>query len=174
VVDGRFERHVSINSRSLTGSPSGGRWGPPGAFPVLYLGRPPAYVVVEAYRHLVEEVEGMRAELVGPRRILVAEVHVTNVLDLREPSSREAVGLRMEDLFGDHAPCQAVGLAAHQLELHGVLAPAATGLGETLALFERHVPVSEMPLLVDERLWERLPPDPRIPRLVETAGEGES
>jgi hypothetical protein len=54
-------------------------------------------------------------------------------VDLRNPESRDEVALTSDDLRGPHDPCQAVGLAAHQLGLHGVIAPAATGLGETLA-----------------------------------------
>jgi hypothetical protein len=54
-VTGTFERHVSLAVRGLTGSAAGGRWGPPGAYSVFYLGRPRDSVVVEAYRHLVDE-----------------------------------------------------------------------------------------------------------------------
>jgi hypothetical protein len=50
-VSGIFFRHVSKTVRELTGSNSGGRWGQPGAYSVLYLGRPPESVIVEAYRH---------------------------------------------------------------------------------------------------------------------------
>lgn len=45
-VAGRFERHVSRNWRELTGSNSGGRWGPAGGYSVLYLGRPRVSVTV--------------------------------------------------------------------------------------------------------------------------------
>ncbi len=51
--------------------------------------------------------------------------------------------------------------AAHQLELHGVLAPAATGLGQTLALFRERVTMAEMPVIEQETTWEALPADPR-------------
>lgn len=168
-VEGRFERHTSLGHRKLSGSAGGGRWGPEAAFPVLYLGRPRETVIVEAHRHLVEAVEGMRPDLVGPRRVLVCEVQITNVLDLRVKENREIVGLTMDDLRSDideHAPCQRVGQVAHQLGLHGVIAPAATGLGETLAVFERRLPADEQPVLVDELVWEQLPADPRKPRLV--------
>jgi RES domain-containing protein len=165
-ITGQFERHVSVSLRTLIGSASGGRWGPPGAYEVLYLGRPRESVVVEAYRHLVDDVEGMRPEAVGPRRVLIAKVNVSEILDLRLPQSREEVGIGEAELFGDHTTCQKVGLAAHQLGLHGIIAPAATGLGETLALFERHLPAAELPQLIGDELWDRLPDDPRIPRLV--------
>jgi RES domain-containing protein len=129
-------------------------------------------VIVEAHRHLVEPIEGMRPEMVAPRRLLTCEVHVTMILDLRKTANRIAVGLSVDDLtsdVGDYAGCHRVGQAAHQLGLHGIIAPAATGLGETLALFERHLPAEEQPVLVEEERWEHLPADPRRPRLVDPA-----
>lgn len=168
-VVGSFQRHVSPRIRSLTGSSAGGRWGAPGAYSVLYLGRPPDSVVVEAYRHLVEAIEGMTADLVGPRRLLTAAVELNDVLDLRTLEHQEIVGLRPEHLVsppGDHARCQRVGRVAHQLGLHGIIAPAATGLGETLAVFELHLQPEEQPRLIAEEEWSHLPPDPRTPRLV--------
>jgi RES domain-containing protein len=174
-VKGVFQRHVSPRQRPLTGSASGGRWGAEGAFPVLYLARPTASVVVEAYRHLVEPTEGMRPEMVGPRRLVSCELEVTNVLDLRQAESRETVGLSILDMtsdVGDYGMCHRVAQAAHQLELHGIIAPAATGLGETLALFERRLPADEQPVLIDSLTWEGLPPDPR--HTDTAAAEGQS
>lgn len=170
-VVGTFQRHVSPQVRELTGTLAGGRWGPRGVYPVLYLGRPTASVVVEAYRLLVDDVEGMTPGLVGPRRLLTCEVNVTNILDLREPEAMLAVGLSLDDLMGPHDTCREVGLAAHQLGFHGVIAPAATGLGETLALFEHHLPAAELPRLVREEMWETLPSDPRQFRVIPGTGE---
>ncbi len=170
-IRGEFERHVSENWRVLDGSNSGGRWGPPGQYPVLYLGRPRASVTIEAYRHLVDPyvADGMTAELVAARRILACMVDVTEILDLRLPEAQRSVGLGAEDLVSpvdDYEACQRVGRIAHQLGLHGVFAPAATRMGETLALFERHLPAAELPVLVREEVWEHLPADPRRLRLV--------
>lgn len=47
---------------------------------------------------------------------------------------------------------------------HGILAPAATGVGETLALFERRLPAEEQPELIDIATWDGLPADPRPER----------
>ena len=67
-VAGEFFRHVSLNvDDPLSGSSYGGRWGPEGTFPVLYLGRPLEAVVGEAYRHLVDPTEGMTGARVRPR-----------------------------------------------------------------------------------------------------------
>lgn len=65
-VRGTFQRHTGPHVTSVVGSPAGGRWGRPGAYPVLYLGRPTDAVVGEAYRHLVDDIEGMTGDTVGP------------------------------------------------------------------------------------------------------------
>lgn len=163
-VDGLFQRHSSPRVTALSGSPAGGRWGPAGAFPVLYVGRPTSSVTIEAYRHLVDDVEGMTGDKVGPRTLWTCQVAVTNVLDLREASSREAVALTLNDLSGpidDYDKCQRVAQAAYQLQLHGIIAPAAGGNGETLALFEHHLPANELPVVVRRETWAQLPADPR-------------
>lgn len=124
----------------------GGRWGPEHGFPVINLGQPVPSVIVEAYRRLVDPVEGMRGELVGPRVLLTVEVDVDQLLDLRDPTHLAAVGLDDDALRGPWPPCVRVARAAHQLGLHGILAPAATELGITLALFEQHLPTIRLQL----------------------------
>lgn len=175
-IAGRFERHVSQSWRELTGSNSGGRWGPPGSYSVLYLGRPRESVTVEAYRHLVDPFAdaGMTGEMIAPRRLLVCEVSVTEILDLRTEDAQRRVGLSLDNLLSDvgaYERCQSVGRVAHQLELHGIIAPAATRLGETLALFEQHLPSEELPHLVGEEAWPALPADPRRLRLLRSDEE---
>lgn len=177
-ASGIFQRHASPKQRPLSGSASGGRWGAENTYPVLYLARPTDSVIVEAYRHLVEPTDGMRPELVEPRRLVTCEVEVTNVLDLRDASNREKVGLSILDMtsdVGDYGACHRVAQAAHQLELHGILAPAATGVGETLAIFERRLPAEEQPQLIDVATWDGLPADPRPQRSrFDTASGGTS
>jgi len=165
-IKGTFYRHASLSVRPAVGSEAGGRWGRPGAYPVLYLGRPPDSVTVEAYRHLVDPFPGMTGEMVAPRRFYTYEVSVHLVLDLSIAENLRAVGLTESDLTGDHARCQAVGAAAHQLGLHGLIAPAATELGDTLALFTRHLPDGELPNMVDQLVWDTLPADPRKFRII--------
>jgi RES domain-containing protein len=155
----------------MSGSTTGGRWGPAGAYPVCYLGDPKDSVIAEAHRNLVESVEGMRPELVGPRWCGLLHVEVENVLDLRDKAPRLAIGLVDEVLSGAWFECQSVGQAAHQLGFHGIIVPAATGIGTTLALFERHLQPGERPKLMDTEFWERLPADPRRPRLVQEQGD---
>ena len=146
---------------------------------MLYLGRPRPSVVVEAYRHHVDPYaeEGMTGAMVQPRRVLSVQVDVTDVLDLRAPESLDHLGITEDDLLspvGQYEPCWQIARAAHQLNLHGVLAPAATGLGETLALYEEHLPAAELPRLVsDAEVWEDgLPHDPRVLRPVRETDAG--
>jgi hypothetical protein len=164
---GIFYRHSWIGTRDLKASSGGGRWGPPRAFDVLYLGQPEDSVIAEAYRALVDGVEGMRPELVGPRRFFTVQVDVHNLLDLRPSEHQAAVGLDEDALTGAWEPCQRVGAAAHQLGLHGVIAPAATRLGLTLALFQHNLPAEQWPTVVAQTEWRQLPADPRRLRAVE-------
>lgn len=165
-VTGVFQRHTSPKVRALIGSAAGGRWGPSRAYPILNLGRPSDSVAVEAYRHLVDSVmdDGMTGDLVGPRNLITCEVEIGRILDLRKPENLTKVGLTPADLVtdvGDYSRCQRVGRAAHQLELAGILAPAATGLGETLAIFEHHRVDSDTLRVLSVETWQTLPADPR-------------
>lgn len=170
-VSGRFHRHTSRRVSFLEGSASGGRWGPPKAFAVLYLGRPVESVTIEAYRHLVDATEGMTASNLVPRKLWTIDVDATNVLDVRDPGSRMALGLSERDLHSEvsnYKVCQDIALAANQLGLHGIIAPAAEGHGETLALFDAQLPVAEFPTVASiEEGWQ-LPSDPRVLRVLES------
>jgi len=161
-AEGTYFRHSRPGVKELKGSTGGGRWGPEHGFPVIYLGQPEVSVAAEAHRRFVDPViDGMPAEFVAPRDLLTVDVDVDELLDLRDPRHVVAVGLDDEALRGPWPPCVRVARAAHQLGIHGILAPAATGLGLTLALFEQHLPHDQMPQVVRRELWAQLPPDPR-------------
>lgn len=160
-VAGRFYRHAAINRDPLAGG-IGQRWGK--NFPVIYVGRPEQAPVAEAYRHLVEAA-GVPAHAVKARILYTVRVTVQQVLDLTDPEYAEAVGLTGADFHsevGDYDRCQAIGAAAHQLGFHGVLAPAAHAMGETLAIFKERIAASELPVVEHELLWSELPVDPRV------------
>lgn len=166
IVDGTFYRHAAPNREAFLGG-EGGRWGE--TFPVIYLGSPESSAVIEAYRHLVEAT-GIPPELVRPRTLYTVNVRVSKVLDLRDPKNLEGIGLQSEDLSSDvddYARCQAVAAAAHQLQFHGIVAPAAHGAGDTLALFRDRLSVSEIPVPHRQKTWEKLPADPRRLRSVQ-------
>lgn len=171
-VKGTWLRHAfaAYPERALDGRVYDGRWGTRPGFPVLYLGNPMDSVIVEAYRHLADPVESPDLlPHIHPRILVTADVDVTDVLDLRTPGARAAAGLTLSDLesnVGDYARCQEIAQVAHQLRRHGILAPAATKLGETLALFTDITTAGgQTPVRgADDVQWETLPPDPRVRR----------
>jgi hypothetical protein len=116
-VEGTFERHASLRWTDLNASASGGRWGAPRAYEVLYLGRPRDSVVIEAYRHLVDDELDNTQQLAASvleRRVITCTVVAPNILDLRSSASQEAVGLSDAQLLsdvGDYLACQAIGAA---------------------------------------------------------------
>lgn len=168
-VEGVFYRHAAPNRDAFAGGEMG-RWG--ANFPVIYLGRPIESIIVEAYRHLVEDA-GVEPKSVRPRVEFTVPVKVSRILDLRDAATRNHLGLSSDDLgspVGEYAACQSVAAAAHQLRYHGILATSASGLGETLALFRRNLPAAEIPVPSEQRLWATLPADPRRLRRVQ-AGE---
>lgn len=169
-VTGRWQRHAAARyaNEALNGRSADGRWGTHDAFPVLYLGRPQASVVFEAYRHLVDPVDD--PALVGqirPRVLITAEVNVTDILDLRTSRGRISANVTLAQLQSDardnaaYEACQNVSAAAHQLGLHGLITPAATRLGDTLVLFTDLLPDDQRPMTTETHSWLQLPPDPR-------------
>jgi hypothetical protein len=177
-VTGLWLRHCTARAAATTldGRTGDARWGSLDGFPVLYLGSPLESVIVEAYRHLVdpyldqEEREKIAAGIHG-RLLVHARIAVTNILDLRSPGARLTAGLPMDILVcgtddaAGYAACQKVAQVAHQLGRHGIIAPAATRLGETLVLFPKRLPTSERPVREGEdEVWNGLPPDPRQTR----------
>lgn len=175
-IEGVWQRHIPARylSEALKGRLGRSRWGTREGFAILHLGAPTDSVVVEAYRHLVDPVEGAIAPHVAPRRLVTCTVNVSSLLDLRTATARISTGLSMAVLtspVSDHEAyeaCQEVAAVAHQLGLHGLIAPAATLMGNTLALFTENLPDKERPVIVGDELWDDLPPDPRAlgrPRL---------
>jgi RES domain len=170
-VDGIWQRHVlAVHvGTALNGRAAMGRWGTAGGYLVLYLGRPEDSVVVEAYRHLIDPVvddEG-RVPPIEPRALLTCEVSVSRILDLRVASNRKLAGLSMAQMQSEtfdtaaYAACQKVSAVAHKLGYHGLIAPAATKLGEALTLFMDVLPKSEQPARISQKTWTVLPADPR-------------
>src|SRR5664279_3826125 len=88
-VEGIFYRHAAVNRDAFAGGLHG-RWG--AQFPVIYLGRPEAAPVAEAYRHLVEEA-GIPAHAVQPRVLYTVRVRAQDIVDLTRslPSPKSPV-----------------------------------------------------------------------------------
>jgi hypothetical protein len=84
-------------------------------------------------------------------------------------SFQSAVGLEAVELcseVGDYDACQRIGAAAHQLGRAGIVAPAASGLGQTLALLPANLAVEQWSVIIARGIWHGLPADPRWLRAV--------
>ena len=103
-VQGTFERPTSLRWEELKPSAAGGRWDARRAYEVLYLGRPRSSVVIEAYRHLVDDElddTGALAASVLERRIVTCKVDAPRVFDLRESTTHTALSLTDAQLFSE-------------------------------------------------------------------------
>jgi hypothetical protein len=99
--------------------------------------------------------------------LVTCEVGVSRILDLRLAGNRKLAGLSKSQMQSEtydtaaYAACQNVSAVAHQLGYHGLVAPAATKMGEALTLFMDVLPASEQPVRISDKTWPVLPPDPR-------------
>lgn len=131
-------RHVAphVDCRSAEGARQfGGRWNPPNSFPVLYIALSIESVAAEFLRMAARNARPPGDFL--PRDVCTLEIELERVLDLRTPQALRTVGLDPARIHGHNlVPSQQVGDAAHKLAFEGILAPSATGVGETLVVFE--------------------------------------
>lgn len=175
-VAGRYYRFTSQRRipTALDGSSAGGRWGPQGGFPVLYLTDDYEGCVIEAYRHVADPTGPA-----GPSKIryglITCDIQVDNIVNLTTATARMSLGLDPAILYSEpqqpdgaaYEACIRVAKAAHQLGRHGILAPAATSRGLTLALFMDVLPSEQRPERVGPATeWVELPADPRRLRMV--------
>jgi RES domain-containing protein len=137
----------------------GGRWNPRRSFAVLYLGTAIETVVAEFHRLAAKQLLAPDSFL--PRTLYSYDVELHNVLDMREPESREALGLDMESLTGDDlSACQAIGEAAFTCGREGIVAPSATGVESVLAVFPGRLMPGSAIRDVGAEIWETVPPGP--------------
>lgn len=169
-VTGSWQRHLPgrYRDRAIEGRTAYSRWGRDPGFPILYLGKPTDSVTIEAYRHLVDPVDNPDIlKMLAPRVLVTVDVEVSEILDLRTARARMELELSLSQIQSPtadraaYAACQEVAAAAHQQGFRGIIAPAATKAGETLALFSNRLPAHEVPTLVDTIFWDELPADPR-------------
>lgn len=134
---GEAFRHLSPGLPPLSGHGAwvhGGRWNPPGRFPVLYLALSEDTAKAEFLR-MVRKLHEPPARFL-PRALHRYDVSLVNLLDLRDEEARLEVGLTVRTLRADPPTlCQAIGTAAHEFGHEGILVPSATGVGLALPVF---------------------------------------
>jgi RES domain-containing protein len=133
---GEVLRHHAPRYGALDGQgarANGGRWNPPGSFPVIYTALDRATVDAEFNR--LSRRTGLPASSFLPRRLTTIRVALGKVLDLTDARVRRRVGVTPAALTDDDwTRTQRIGLAAQFLGFEAILAPGADG-GTTLAIF---------------------------------------
>jgi len=132
----------------------GGRFNPPGSFPVLYLCKSRSCAVAEV--QYLGERQGTGVEGLLPRVLYRPEVSLDTVLDLTIDQVRAEVGLSLDVLTGpDWTTCQELGVTLHALGAQAINSRSATGVGEVLAVFVQRIGLGHLePRLVEE--WDSL------------------
>ena len=138
VLSGTFYRHTSPAFEPLSGEGAlraGGRWNVQGDFGAVYLADSPQGAVAEFLR--MASLAGLIPDAFLPRLLHSIEVNYVRVLDLTDAAVLSALHVRVDDVLADdRALSQAIAAAARESGLDGVIAPAATGVGVTLAIFD--------------------------------------
>lgn len=122
----------------------GGRWHPIGRFCAVYASLTPETALAEALAH----VKRFKADIFGamPKTINAIDARLRKILDLTDGPTRQRLGVSWGRMMkerwweleskGREALTQAVGRAAYELGLEGILVPsAADASGENIVYF---------------------------------------
>jgi RES domain-containing protein len=152
-------RHVSVGTDPLSGVGArinGGRWNPPDSYSTLYFGLGEETVFAEWARAAARQ--GLAPEDFLPRNLHTVNLDIDELLDLRTPDAREAVGLTEAMMEAeDQSACQEVGNAAHYLGREGLIVPSATGVGLVIALFNENLGPNSSIRLIETRIISEAP-----------------
>ena len=142
----RCSEPAYANERDLlTGEGSrryGGRWNPPASFATVYAAFADTTALAEAKAN--HRYYGLDPGDALPRTIVALEIRLAKILDLTDGSVCKSLGVsatrmrnddwRMGNRRGDESLTQAIGRAAYQTSLEGLIVPACDG-GKNLVWF---------------------------------------
>jgi RES domain-containing protein len=116
----------------------GGRYNPPGSFPVLYLCRTRACAVAELRSQGAALPFGVAGLL--PRVLFQHRIRLDEILDLTDPAIQAHLDIDQSALVQPQwSFTQHLGEIAHDLGHQGLLAPSATGVDDILVVFTEHI-----------------------------------
>jgi RES domain. len=129
----------------------GGRYNPPGEFTVLYLG--------ESENVCKEERNARTSPNLLPSRKILGKIEVSlgKVLDLTNDTNLEILGLKKKDLMYKKIEngwnlTQQIARLAYQIGVEAILVPSATGKGNNLAVFDKHIKKKSIRLLSKKKI----------------------
>ena len=117
---------------------SGGRFNPPGSFPVLYLCATRPCAVAELRR--LAERQGIGVANLLPRDLWRYELRIERCLDLTVGEVLEVTGIEAAALTEPSwSRTQQLGAAAHDLGVQAIRSPSATGVDTVVAVFTENL-----------------------------------
>jgi len=144
--EGRVWRHLSPRHDPLSGEGArinGGRFNPPGSFPVLYMCATRPCAVAEIRR--LGERQAIGVEGLLPRHLYSYDIILDLVLDLTDAEVRATVGMGLDVLTDpDWTSCQELGTTAHALGVQAILSPSATAVDDVLAVFVQQLGIGTL------------------------------
>jgi RES domain-containing protein len=166
-LDKAVWRHLSPYEQKHPGSGeaargTGGRFNPPGSFPVVYGTLRRATAGAEFW--LLARRNPIDPSWLLPRHIYRFRFSSDKVLDLRSSSVREAIGLSgiaLEDVPAMQT--QLIGEIAYGLGIEAIVAASSSGHGDMVAIFTDLIPRSCWEIRHVE-LWQRIDDIPRSPQ----------
>jgi RES domain-containing protein len=148
-IDAAIWRHMSPCEQSRPDSGdgaigTGGRFNPPGSFPVVY-GTLRRAVAGAEFRMLARR-HPIGIDNLLPRHVYRFRIKSSKVLDLRLSSVRKTLGLPSGGMASIHRThTQLIGELARALGIDVIVAPSAAGRGAMVAVF---------PELISKSAWE--------------------
>lgn len=116
----------------------GGRFNPRRSFPVIYLCTTRPCVVAELTRQA--QRQSLAVDDLLPRELWRLTVELTKVLDLTNPATVQALGVRPADLVRDDLRLtREIGEAAHAHHFQAIRSASATGVDEVVAIIPENL-----------------------------------
>jgi len=138
-LDAAVWRHLSPREQPRPDSGegargTGGRFNPPGSFPVVY-GSLSRTAAGAEFRRLAKR-HPIGIEKLLPRHVYRFRLKSAKAVDLRQPPIRRAVGLPSTGLASVHSMhTQLIGEVARALGIEVIIAPSLSGQGDMVAIF---------------------------------------
>lgn len=142
---GSLYRHISAGRDPLAPSRAGGRWAPPGEFPILYTATR-ADIALAEWAYLRAQTSLPPST---PRQLWRIEAKVARVLDLTSSERLRKLDIDPNNFADAALACAAAGRAANFLGFKGILAPSARAPGANVMILFDNLEASDVLTALD-------------------------